>query len=194
MVDANRASIGGTSLRTDTKPVGHQMRYMVAAVLISLLFWCPSTTRASDLKPLSVADMSSPRATLQSFLETSDDILVRWAALLKSLRDSGRLFPTPEERETMRGILQIAPKAIRALNVSQIPPVLRDTISAERALQLRDILDRIALPALADVPDQTAMAGRTPKRWRLPDTQIDFVRIEDGPRAGDYLISAETVA
>ena len=26
-----------------------------------------------------------------------------------------------------------------------------------------------------------------------PNTEIDFVLIEDGPRAGDYLISAETV-
>ena len=31
------------------------------------------------------------------------------------------------------------------------------------------------------------------KKWRLPNTEIDFVLIEDGPRAGNYLISAETV-
>ena len=31
------------------------------------------------------------------------------------------------------------------------------------------------------------------KRWRLPDTEIDFVRIDNGPRAGEYLASAETI-
>ncbi|MEC4667927.1 MAG: mechanosensitive ion channel family protein, partial [Nitrospirota bacterium] len=32
------------------------------------------------------------------------------------------------------------------------------------------------------------------KRWRLPETEIDIVLIEDGPRAGEYLVSAQTVA
>lgn len=31
------------------------------------------------------------------------------------------------------------------------------------------------------------------KRWRLPDTEIDIALIENGPRAGQYLVSAETV-
>ena len=37
------------------------------------------------------------------------------------------------------------------------------------------------------------MARLSPKRWRLPDTEIDFVLIENGPRAGEYLVSAETI-
>ena len=31
------------------------------------------------------------------------------------------------------------------------------------------------------------------KRWRLPGTEIDFVQLQDGPRAGEYVVSAETV-
>jgi MscS family membrane protein len=31
------------------------------------------------------------------------------------------------------------------------------------------------------------------KRWRLPGTEIDFVLIHDGPRAGEYLVAAETM-
>jgi MscS family membrane protein len=31
------------------------------------------------------------------------------------------------------------------------------------------------------------------KRWRLPNTEIDIVPIESGPRAGDWLFSADTV-
>jgi MscS family membrane protein len=31
------------------------------------------------------------------------------------------------------------------------------------------------------------------KKWRLPDTDINIVLIENGPRAGEYLVSADTV-
>ena len=37
------------------------------------------------------------------------------------------------------------------------------------------------------------MARRRSKRWRLPNTEIDIVLIENGPRAGEYLVSAETI-
>ena len=60
--------------------------------------------------------------------------------------------------------------------------------------QLRkEVLDRIALPSFADIPDREAMARAGLKRWRLPDTEIDLVLIENGPHAGEYLVSAETV-
>ena len=31
------------------------------------------------------------------------------------------------------------------------------------------------------------------KRWRLPNTEIDIVRIESGSRAGEYLVAADTI-
>ena len=37
------------------------------------------------------------------------------------------------------------------------------------------------------------MARLASKRWRLPDTEIDFVLVENGPHAGEFLVSAETV-
>ena len=58
---------------------------------------------------------------------------------------------------------------------------------------LREVLDRIDLPAAADIPDRAEMARLGLKKWRLPDTEIDIVLIEDGPRAGQYLFSAETL-
>ena len=79
------------------------------------------------------------------------------------------------------------------MDVSGIPPVLQDTVPVERALQLKEILDRIELPPLADIPDQETMARLALRRWRLPGTEIDFVQVRDGPRAGEYVVSAETV-
>src|SRR5262249_48751153 len=76
---------------------------------------------------------------------------------------------------------------------SQISPVLRTTVSAERSIQLKDVLDRIDLPPFGEIPDRDAMAKSGAKRWRLPNTEIDIVEIERGPRAGEFLVSAETV-
>ena len=46
---------------------------------------------------------------------------------------------------------------------------------------------------MADIPDREAMARMASKRWRLPNTEIDFVLVENGPHAGEFLVSADTV-
>ena len=46
---------------------------------------------------------------------------------------------------------------------------------------------------LPNIPDRAEMQRLGLKKWRLPNTEIDFVLIEDGPRAGDWLVSSETV-
>ena len=107
--------------------------------------------------------------------------------------ESDRLYPSTEERRKLSDSLGEAPKVARFLDVSGIPPVLRSTVIAERLLQLTEILNRIEIPSIGDIPDRDAMARLSPKRWRLPDTEIDFVLIENGPRAGEYLVSAETI-
>ncbi len=58
---------------------------------------------------------------------------------------------------------------------------------------LREVLDRIDIPAAAEIPDRAEMTRLGLKKWRVPDTEIDLVLIEDGPRAGQYLVSADTV-
>src|SRR4051794_37584344 len=70
---------------------------------------------------------------------------------------------------------------------------MRDTILIERVIQLKEILDRIDVPAFEDIPDRDTMARISAKKWRLPSTEIDFVLIGDGPRAGEWLISPETM-
>ncbi len=71
--------------------------------------------------------------------------------------------------------------------------MLIDTVAVERVLQLRSILDRIDLPTAVAIPDSAAVVQRGLKKWRLPNTEIDIVLIESGARAGEYLVSADTV-
>ena len=169
------------------------IRLVCSALLAVLLLCLPSGTRAEP-NPLRVSDLSSPRSALQGFLAATDSIYARWADLLDDYLNSGSLYLTAEQRQALGRILHDIPDAVRVLDLSNVPPVLTDTFSLERALQLREILDRIPLPAPGDIPDAAAMTNRPAKRWRLPDTEIDFVQVQQGPRAGDYLISPETIA
>jgi len=113
--------------------------------------------------------------------------------MIQAYMASGRLYLSAEERLEQRAVFADAPKVIRFLDVSEISPVLRDTLSIERALQLDEVLVRIKLPPVEDIPDSDAVARSGIKRWRLPDTEIDIVLNESGPRAGEWMFSAATV-
>jgi MscS family membrane protein len=130
---------------------------------------------------------------LQGFIGATDAIYRGMGEALTDYADSDRLYLTADERLRQLATLALAAKTLGYLDLSHIPPALMDTLPAERLVQLREILDRIDLPAMADIPDQEAMARQPTKRWRLPNTEIDIVRIENGPRAGEYLVSADTI-
>ena len=174
------------------RPIVHFANCLAAAVLILLLGFS-NAAKAADVNPLRPADTSSPRATLQGFVEVMDEIYIGLTDVIKSYTASDRLYLSPEERRNQLALLSNGLRAARSLDTSQILPVLRDTVAVERVLQLKETLDRIELPSFDDIPDREAMARTSAKRWRLPNTEIDIVLIESGPRAGEYLISAETV-
>lgn len=143
--------------------------------------------------PLAPLDTSSPQATLLGFIAAVDDVYTGMTAVLEEYARSDRLYLDPALRRKQLDILRRAPKAMRALDLSGISPVLMGTTPAERMLQLKEVLDRIELPAAADIPDRDAMERLHLKRWRLPGTEIDIAQIQEGPRAGEYLVASETV-
>src|SRR5215469_15319304 len=158
-------------------------KFPLVILLIALVVvWNPAKT--ADLNPLRPVDTSSPRATLQGFVETIDGMYFQFSELVNSYGASGRLYFSQEERQKQRSLLLTALTAIQFLDTSRIPPVLRSTV-AERALELKEILDRIELPPFDQIPDYDAMAKASAKRWRLPNTEIDIVLIEDGPRRSE---------
>jgi MscS family membrane protein len=175
------------------KSAGRRAHCLGVAVLIGLLFGLSCMARAADPHPLRPPDTSSPRAALLGFMEATDDLYRSMTEVLEEYGRSDRLYLSSAERKKQLAALGNSSRIIRYLDVSGISPVLRDTVAAERVLQLKEILDRIALPSPMDIPDGAAMAQAGSKRWRLPDTEIDLVLVENGPRAGEYLVSAETV-
>jgi len=174
-------------------PVINRLAQLSIGLLIGSVFAFSNAAKTAEVNPLRPVDTASPRETLQDFVVTMDGIYRGMKDILQEYAASERLYPTSDERRRQVGVLSAAAKAIRVLDLSDIPPVLQQTVAAERALQLKEILDRIELPSLESVPDRNAAVGLPSKRWRLPETEIDIALIENGPRSGEYLVSAGTV-
>jgi MscS family membrane protein len=171
-------------------PVVNRLAHLSISLLIASS--C-AFSNAAGVNPLRPVDTGSPRATLQDFVVTMDGIYRGMKDILQEYAASRRLYPTSDERRRQVEILSAAAKAIKVLDLSDIPPVLQQTVGAERAIQLKEILDRLELPSLDSAPDQDAATGLPSKRWRLPETEIDIALIANGPRSGEYLVSAGTV-
>ena len=174
--------------------VFNRLAYLSIGLLIASSCAFSNAARAAEVNPLRPVDTSSPRATLQGFVVTMDGIYRGLKDILQEYAASQRLYLTSDERQRQVEILSAAAaKAIKVLDLTDIPPVLQQSVAAERAIQLKEILDRIELPSSDSIPDRSAAAGLPYKRWRLPETEIDIALVESGPRSGEYLVSAGTV-
>ncbi len=171
-----------------------QRRLVTILASLVLLLSCAGMSHAADTdNPLAPADTSSPRATLGDFLGTMNRGHALLMEIVKSYMSSSRLYLSAEERmevDRIHGKLEIAK---RTLDLSELPAALAGTLSVYRVLQLKEVLDRLELPPLESVPDAAEMEARQFKRWTLPGTEITIARVEEGPRAGEYLFSKETV-
>jgi MscS family membrane protein len=140
----------------------------------------PKATTAADPHPLRPADTSSPRATLQSFLDNTNQAY--------------RLFAQKAEKADLSDTMAYRLRAIRCLDSSKIAPTAAEDVADKRAVLLSEIFDRIRLPDSKTVPDAKEAAAKKITRWRIPNTEITLVLINDGPRQGEFLFSTDTVA
>jgi len=173
------------------KPERHLLP--IIALLASLLSAPGLAFSDTGSNPLQPADTSSPRATLQGFIETLNDINAQILVVVKSYLASSRLYVSTQESSEIDRITRQQDGVIRTLDLSDTPAALVDQLAVTRMLQLKEVLDRIDLPDFAFVPDAEAMESEEFKRWTIPGTEITITRVEKGPRVGEYLFSPETV-
>ena len=67
----------------DTISVRRHMKWLRSAGLIALLLCVANGASGTDIHPLRPPDTSSPRATLQGFIETTDDVYRRMTEVLE---------------------------------------------------------------------------------------------------------------
>lgn len=155
------------------------------ALVVLALAWATPVANAQngndlfDPHPLRPADTSSPRNTLNSFTTNIKTAIHAWRT------------GSPKE-----AISRPAGRAFETIDSSQLAQRGKVVKGIEIILLLKEILDRIELPPDEEIPGDEAVAGADPPvtRWTIPNTSITIARIADGPRAGEYLFTAETVS
>jgi len=130
--------------------------------------------------PLRAADTSSPRDTVTTFL--------------RNFRDSAEAWRAGKSRD---GIDRALARARDTIDFGDVPALGYGAATLIDMALLSEVLDRVELPPLADIPgDADISTGRDDEltHWVIPNTRLEIVKIADGPRAGEYLFSKETVA
>jgi MscS family membrane protein len=156
----------------------------------------PTTQGDIAKMPLKLADTSSPRATLQSFLDNMNgSYRVLMAAHRQNTETSG-IFTSESVKRKATEAERLFKGGVHCLDLSEVPSGLRKEVAYDAALQLKEILDRIELPPAHLIPDaddlekEAGLRGfSTPPRWRLPKTDIVIARVKSGPREGEYLFT-----
>ena len=166
--------------------ITHSGRSTMVRLLATLvLLYVASAASANN--PLAPVDTSSPRSTLKSFLDLTDEA----TRLLSEYRRA----PSSEIQARARSL---GDKAAELLDLSQVPPVSRPEVADTTLYLLWDVIARVPLPMLNQVPGQPSDAAddqkdKLPVRWSIPGTDITIGRINEGPQAGEYLFTADTV-
>ncbi len=147
--------------------------------------------------PLAPPDTESPRATLMAFkkdLEAAENLIT--ATYKQHIAEPG-WFMSEETKAKERLIRAHFDRAMRCFDLSNVPPVNRTKVGMEAAMLVAEIFDRVALPPIDSVPDKAGMKALTDKgerpQWTAPHTEIRIAKVESGPRAGEYLFTADTV-
>lgn len=157
-------------------------RHLLALLVCIALLSSPAL--AESEWDAAVADTSSPRATLRSFIDACNaiDSIVKSQAFVD--RSNPRFQP-------------IAQQVIDCIDTSKLPAFAAEQRALEVAVSIKEILDRQELPTWDEIPDLEAID--TPggldefSRWRIPGTRLTIARIEEGPQKHEFLFSAGTV-
>lgn len=169
----------------------HRLVTAILALVMLLLFAMPAgAAQESPLKPI---DTSSPRATMQGFLEFMDKGYATGIGVIQSYIASPERYLAPDELATIGGTVHFQEAAQRALDLSEVPPAMVEESARRLAILLKEVLDRIDVPPIESIPDVEAMTKTEFKRWTLPNSEIRIQRVEKGPRAGEYLFAPDTL-
>ncbi|MCX7097808.1 MAG: mechanosensitive ion channel family protein [Methylococcales bacterium] len=148
---------------------------------------------AGEENPLKPIDTSSPRATLQGFLEFMDKGFGQANLLVDSILATSNTYLTPEQEAALQNTIHLQESAQRTLDTSALPPAIVHETSRRLAIQMKEVLDRVALPPAESIPDAESMAKAELKRWTIPGTEIQIAKVTTGPRTGEYLFTPETL-
>ncbi len=154
------------------------MRSAYSMTIFCLLFLCicgSAGQAAQDVRPLAPPDTSSPRATLKTFLDNTNNAL--------------QAYRTGHKQEATT----LAQRAARCLNLEKEPQALRYVMGFYSCLYLKEILDRIEIPAEDEIPDAKTVRAENISSWVIPYTEITIGLVKDGSSVDRFLFTSDTV-
>lgn len=138
---------------------------------------------ANYVDPLAPLETSSPSATFQSFLDEAREIENDYSSYLAH-KTAAKAAALTHRADRLR----------RLMDLESFPPATKDKIGGAAIGFLIDILARLPAVPAGEIPGS---AGRDweklPGKWSVPGSEISIVRVDQGPHAGEYLFSAETI-
>ncbi len=171
-------------------------RLQLCAILLLLMIWggvgSSGATTFTDF-PLQPPNTSSPRATMDSFIRNMQHAQKHYQQYTKIYMEEPGWFASDAALAEFNRTTIFFKRAIRCLDLSQIPPTLVERVGLEATVLLKTIFDRISLPSMESIPDSDQMNEQKLTRWRVPNTDIAIALVREGPRAGEYLFSPSTV-
>ncbi len=176
------------------KQVKHFILWTIAAFVVVVLAQSTIPVRGGGMSPLTPPHTDSPQETLGQFLENMNDAYrLLMEADDRSKREGG-LVLSSDVKELAAQAEEATERAVRTLNLEEVPETSKQRVGLESALLLKEILDRISLPSLDLIPDVSDVAAdETLVRWEVPKTEIAIVKSTNGQYTDEYLFSADTV-
>lgn len=165
---------------------------LLVVLLIALQFFGTPPALGS-LRLLAPVETSSPRATLEGFRSNASQGSVLLMEAYRQNKSEPGLFRSKDVQEKVVEAEALLARAARVLDLRDIPPIELEHRRIEATLLLKEVLDRLPLPEPDTIPSDADVAARPLPGWSVPGTEIRISRVADGPRAGEYLFSSETV-
>ena len=169
------------SRRSASSPTVTVNLVCILSMVLSLWFSSPRADDAwaeqiSLLNPLKIADTSSPRDTLRSFIEMTD----------KMVEISQTTRPDDRTYELYIGLEEI-------IDFSSTPYSTDRLEQIKRILMLRAILGRIDIPDYENIPGKEAVSQEDIKSWTIPGSNIQITRATRGRHIGEFLFAADSI-
>ena len=163
-------------------------RAAIASILLGVCFLLllplvAAATQAERENLLAPVNRASPSETYQSLVSGSkrlEDLYMRYTAN----KTFANLHEIRYQFNRLRGLLDL----------SAVPSANRVKVGNAALTYLSDILVRLPPVDPDSIPGAAAGENPLPARWTLPGTDIQIARVDDGPHAGEYLFTAESIA
>ncbi|MGY5452576.1 mechanosensitive ion channel family protein [Agarivorans sp. MS3-6] len=150
-------------------------RLILFFALIGLSFSAMATEQQNPTQRS--IDLSSPQQTVDSFLNSSKQVISAWRT---------------EQFNSLEGQLAFY-QASKTLDLSSTANRNRNVVVMEKIVLLREILNRLELNESTKFTPLPVDEGGLNSRWRIGGTDLVIEKQLEGVRAGQYLFSALSV-